>query len=211
MGRQSGGYQRTRERGTRRFKRRVVIAAEGTVSEPEYFAFLQNQETTIQVRCLKGRNGSAPPQVLARMRKFLAGDPLQAEDQAWLVCDKDAWTDEQLRELHSWAAGAKQHGFALSNPKFEYWLLLHFEDATGIGAADEVDRRLKGHLPGFNKHLSGKHFTEERITTAYERARQRDNPPTTDWPRAVGTTVYRLVDAIRKDPMTHPQSLISNP
>ncbi|TVR48269.1 MAG: RloB domain-containing protein [Planctomycetota bacterium] len=193
------GYQRTRKRGTRRFKRRVIIAAEGTISEPEYFQLLQSIDTTVQVHPLKGKHHSSPPQVLERMRKHLANDPLEEEDEAWLVCDKDSWTDQQLRELYRWSDNKSQHGFALSNPKFEYWLLLHFEDGNGVGSAAGVDRRLREHLPNFDKHISARHFTPERIAQATNRARRRDQPPTSDWPRAIGSTVYRLIGAIRRD------------
>ncbi len=44
---------------------------------------------------------------------------------------KDEWTDDQLSQLNEWAQGADNYGFALSNPKFEFWLLLHFEDGSG--------------------------------------------------------------------------------
>ena len=52
--------------------------------------------------------------------------------EAWLVVDKDQWTDDQLIKLLEWSQKADNYGFALSNPKFEYWLLLHFEDASGV-------------------------------------------------------------------------------
>jgi hypothetical protein len=91
----------------------------------------------------------------------------------------------------------KRHHFAISNPKFEYWLLLHFEEGNDIANADEVDTRLRRHLPHFNKHITSRDFTDSRISDAIRRAQNRDRPPTTTWPQAIGTTVYRIVKSIR--------------
>ena len=85
----------------------------------------------------------------------------------------------------------------MSNPKFEYWLLLHFEEGNDIANAREVDGRLRRQLPHYDKHLSGRDFTEPRITEAVARAERRDRPPTATWPHSVGTTVYRIIIAIR--------------
>ena len=100
------------------------------------------------------------------------------------------------KDALKWADGHDNYGFALSNPKFEYWLLLHFENANGVATADECDRRLRKHLPGYDKHVDSRHFTPDLIRTAAERPRKRDTPPCTDWPRKPGTTLYKLVEKI---------------
>ncbi len=113
------------------------------------------------------------------------------------MVDKDNWTDEQLRELHAWAQARDNYGFALSNPKFEYWLLLHFEDGTGIASLRDCIERLKRYLPDYDKGIHTRKFNRERIEEAIRRARLRDDPPCFDWPRALGgTTVYKLVESI---------------
>lgn len=86
---------------------------------------------------------------------------------------------------------------ALSNPKFEYWLLLHFEDGDGIASPRDCSERLKRRLPGYEKGIDARKITRDRIDVAIRRARQRDNPPCADWPHVLGgTTVYRLVENI---------------
>ena len=122
---------------------------------------------------------------------------LENSDEAWLVVDKDQWTDEQLAQLHTWSQSADNYGFALSNPKFEYWLLLHFEDGTNIGSPSECSARLKRHLPDYDKGLDIRKITPDMIEEAIRRAKIRDNPPYVDWPRTFGsTTVYKLVENI---------------
>jgi hypothetical protein len=183
--------------GNRRFRKLFVIAVEGAKTEPQYFALINAQHSIIQVTCLKGRHGSAPLQALKRMEDYLRHEGLRSSDEAWLVVDKDQWTDEQLSELHAWKTKRGNYGFALSNPKFEYWLLLHFEDGEGIKSSQDCSDRLKRHLPDYNKGIDGRKITRQRIEDAIRRAIQRDNPPCADWPRLVGnTTVYRLVKNI---------------
>ena len=183
--------------GERSYRKLFVIAVEGVKTEPQYFAIFNNQQSVIRVNCLKGKHDSSPPQVLNRMEDHLRLEKLRSSDEAWLVVDKDQWTDEQLIQLHAWSRRQDNYGFALSNPKFEYWLLLHFEDGANIASSRDCTDRLKRHLPDYDKGIDARKITRERIEDAIRRARQRDNPPCADWPRAPGgTTVYKLVENI---------------
>lgn len=182
--------------GERRYRKLFVIATEGVKTEPQYFAIF-NDQLVIQVSCLKGKNYSSPAHVLKRMEKHLKQKGLKDSDEAWLVVDKDEWTDEQLTHLHAWSLEKDNYGFALSNPKFEYWLLLHFEDGTDIGSARDCSVRLKRHIPNYDKNIDTRKITRDQIKEAIRRARLRDSPPCTDWPRTYGTTtVYKLVENI---------------
>lgn len=183
--------------GERRYRKLFVIAAEGVKTEPQYFAIFNDQQAVIRVNCLKGSNDSSPPQVLKRMEDHLRREDLKSSDEAWLVVDKDQWTDEQLALLHAWSLKRDNYGFALSNPKFEYWLLLHFEDGTGIKSSQDCSDRLKRYIPGYNKGIDSRKITRKRIDEAIRRARLRDSSPCADWPRSFGgTTVYKLVESI---------------
>lgn len=186
-----------RQLGERPYRKLFVIATEGTKTEPQYFALFKNRHSFVKVVCVKGKPHSAPHRVLGRMKDYLEREDLLPSDEAWLVVDKDAWTNEQLAQLHAWSQEADNYGFALSNPKFEYWLLLHFEPGTGIESPRECSDRLKRHLPNYDKGIDGRKFTPDRIKEAIDRAKARDNPPCEDWSRALGsTTVYKLVEKI---------------
>jgi hypothetical protein len=173
-----------------------VIAAEGAKTEPQYFALLNDLHAVIHVTCLKDKHSSSPLQVLKRMTKYLREQDLKKSDEAWLVVDKDNWTDSQLQELHQWSRTADNYGFALSNPSFEYWLLLHFEDGTGISNARECSDHLRRYLPDYDKSINSRKITREMIEEAISRASNRDSPRCEDWPHKIGTTVYRLVQNI---------------
>lgn len=185
--------------GERRYRKMFVVAVEGEKTEPQYFSIFNDEQSVIWVNCLGGNRDSSPTAVLKRLKAYLRSKGLKSSDEAWLVVDKDQWTDEQLSQLHRWAQSSSNYGFALSNPNFEYWLLLHFEDGTRIKSSQDCSERLKRYLPGYDKGIDAHKFTPERIEDAIRRAQARDNPPCTDWPRKLGcTTVYRLVENILK-------------
>ena len=127
----------------------------------------------------------------------LASEGFKSSDEAWLVVDKDQWTDEQLTQLHQWSLQQEHYGFALSNPKFEYWLLLHFEDGTGVTSSRDCTDRLKRWIPDYDKGIDTRKISQSQIDVAIRRAKKRDHPPCSDWPRSLGqTTVYRLIENI---------------
>jgi len=184
--------------GERRYRKLFIIAVEGSRTEPQYFALFNYRDSIIKIECLKDKHASAPPQVLGRLKKYLKDEPLKTSDEAWLVVDKDQWTETQLKELWDWSRKKENYGFALSNPKFEYWLILHFEAGDGIATSRDCDDRLKKYLPDYVKSIDPGQITRQMIDEAIERARKRDNPPCSDWPRSTGTTVYKLVENILK-------------
>jgi hypothetical protein len=130
------------------------------------------------------------------MTTWLKKNDLKDPDEAWLVVDKDQWTDDQLTLLHNWSQSKENYGFALSNPKFEYWLLLHFEDGNGVQSSAQCSERLSRNLPDYDKGVDIRKFTQASIGDAVGRAKLRDKPLCADWPRTIGTTVYRLVEKL---------------
>lgn len=187
--------------GERRYKKLFLIAAEGIKTEPAYFSIFTDDKSIVQVSTLKGKSKCSPPQVLKRMTDHLQSKGLKLTDEAWLVVDKDQWTDDQLTQLHQWASSKENYGFALSNPKFEYWLLLHFEEGNGIGSSRDCTERLKRWIPDYDKGLDIRKISQLQIENAIGQAKKRDCPPCDDWPRNPGqTTVYRLIENILKGP-----------
>jgi hypothetical protein len=186
--------------GERRYRKLFVIAVEGENTEPQYFAIFKDWKLIIQIKCLKSKGKVSAQQILARMKNYLKQEGLKDSDEAWLVVDKDSNSDERLEELFKWSCGKNNHGLALSNPKFEYWLLLHFEDGNNIATSAECSKRLKMYLPNYDKSIDTGKFTPDTISEAIRRARNRDNPPCSKWPCGVGTTVYKLVENICNEP-----------
>lgn len=186
----------SRPLGRRRYRKLFIVAVEGMKTEPQYFGLFNGENSVVQVTCLKDPHDSAPQHVLARMQNHLRKEALRESDAAWLVVDKDQWPDEELAQLYEWASRSKNYGFALSNPKFEYWILLHFEDGNNVASSQQCSTRLRKHLPDYDKGIDIRKITPKMIEDAVRRARNRDNPPCQKWPEMPGTTVYKLVESI---------------
>jgi len=177
----------------RSYRKLFLIATEGAQTEPIYFDMFNSPEATIHVKLLPAKkHDTSPPQVMKRAEEFVKEKGFGKKDEVWLVLDRDQWTDEQLVGV---CLGCRTSGFALavSNPKFEYWLLLHFEDGSGVSGSRDCTQRLMRHLPNFDKaHLEIPKL-RPGIPDAICRAEVKDTPPCEDWPRTNGSTVYRLV------------------
>jgi len=193
--------------GRRTFRRRppflpyrklFLIATEGAKTEPIYFGIFNSPQATIHVKLLPARkHDSSPPQVLKRAKEFVKEKGVGKKDEVWLVMDRDQWTDEQLEGVFI-GCRASAFNLAVSNPQFEYWLLLHFEDGSGVSGSRDCTQRLMRYLPNFDKgHLEIQKL-EPGIPDAIHRAEAKDTPPCEDWPKTNGSTVYRLVKSLRE-------------
>lgn len=185
-----------RKTNQRRYKKLFVVAAEGRNTESQYFGFLGRKNSVVRVHCIKHGDKSSPVYLLKAIEKYLKEIGLRDTDEAWCVCDTDKWTPEQLRGLLKWSKKKTNYGLAVSNPNFEFWLLLHFENGGRVNNPDDCKARLKRHLPGYDKNINFTQFPEEKIREAVARAKMRDNPPCGSLPGEKQTTVYRLVENI---------------
>ena len=180
-----------------RFRKRFVISAEGSKTEREYFQRLMSLCDGVQISLVKRSTKSAPQYVLKRMLEFIRKETVDFPSEYWLVIDSDQWSKDQIGQLYRWSISNTRFGLAVSNPNFEYWLLLHFEAGHGVASAHDCLIRLRKQDPRYKKSLGRLKFSRERVQKAIQRAEARDTPPCIDWPRSsIGTTVYRLVKKI---------------
>jgi hypothetical protein len=189
-----------RSSGTRAYRSVYIIATEGKETEPQYFKMklFQPSTTNIHIEILPTNNDPSPSNVLNRMKTRLKDYHSKEYVYSWLVVDKDSWKDTQLNQLAEWADEDKNRGLAVSNPQFEYWLLLHFEEADGKCSKEDCLDHLRRHLPEYSKSNLPLHkFSELNIDEAICRAYAKDAPPCEKWPETAGSTVYRLLANIR--------------
>ena len=170
-----------------------IISTEGNKTEREYFGRFNSQENPIQVKCLNSNHKSSPKQVLKRMKTYLRTQSRQKFVEAWLVVDKDNYKDEVLNELFAWTNTKQNYHLAVSNPNFEYWLLLHFVSNPSKNFAGYMEK----HLPDYDKGIDHSKISDTSIKQAISRASEKDNL-SCNWPRSQGTTVYKLVEQILK-------------
>lgn len=175
----------------------IHIAVEGAKTEVEYFKLLNHLQESTKITVVKKKaSASSPVDVLGAMKKHMRNAGLSPSDEVWLVVDRDSWPENNLNQLYQWTQAAEQRGLALSNPNFEYWLLLHFEDAVSSLTGPRCLSQLKKHLPKYDKGIPRGKIGLPQIRCAIERARRQDTPPCQDWPRRTGTTVYLIVQKV---------------
>jgi hypothetical protein len=182
-----------------------IIATEGKETEPQYFQmFKTNLQTQylnevarreVLIRILETRKGdSSPKQVLDRAIGWVKKNPIKDDDEIWLVIDHDGRPEYLLDGLHTSCSNCGVH-LAVSNPQFEYWLLLHFEDGKKIKNRDDCINRLRQHMPSYDKVNFNVDKLKPGIREAIRRAKEKDADQCS-WPTCNGTTVYRLVEKI---------------
>lgn len=154
--------------------RRILIVGEGAVTEREYFEafrrWCKNPRVEIEFEGPAGVpltlvSTARDRQEKADREASRAGDDFLRYDEVWCVFDVD-----EHPHLPDARQQARDHGIrlAVSNPCFELWALLHFQDHTAYLERKDARRRLKRHLPHYEKALP---FA--RLHTAYAEAVQR--------------------------------------
>lgn len=170
-----------RRAGYRQARNRLLIICCGAKTEKRYLEGMRRHfrdaPVSIEVRCEVG----APSQIVDYARKRWQRDP-DGFDEVWCVFDVDDF-HEDVHQAVAQAARAKIR-LAISNPCFEFWLILHFVDHTAwlAGAKDAV-AVLSSHLPCYDKTKISFDSFLPGLPAAIERARcnedHRRNPSTT--------------------------------
>ena len=198
----------------------VIIASEGTETEIQYFEELKASDLydngNIFIEPLK-RSGksSSPKAVLSAIKKFKNAHKTQTNDELWVLIDRDkhSWEIKEIADVAQQCLQANI-GFAMSNPCFELWLLLHITGVDIFNSTDLaemlenkkvnknrtwIEKKLSDLLEdGYNKsNIRAERFLSS-CTIAVKRAEAMDKTPTHRWPNELGTHVYKLVNNILK-------------
>ena len=170
---------------------RLLIVCEGEKTEPHYLKEIKHQGrlSTANVQVWPSEFGTEPIQVI-EYAETLFRDGCRAKnidpasfDRVIAVFDRD-----DHNSYHQALARARALNGALINddgelvafqaiasvPCFELWLLLHFEDIHAPIHRNEVYRRLRTHLPNYDKGQIG-HWesTKDNLEQAIQRAETR--------------------------------------
>jgi hypothetical protein len=180
--------------------RLVIIAAEGEVTEAQYFSLFESPRVQVKVLPTGEDGHSSPEYVLERLREYQSTYDLAGDDELWLMIDVDRWGSKKLAQITKEATEAG-FGLAISNPCFEVWLLFHHvEHISETDKCRDIEAALRTVLGGsYNKsNLELAKFTP-RVEVATEHAVNNDKHPRRRWPHEVGSHVYRVVQRIPKD------------
>jgi hypothetical protein len=175
--------------------RLFIIATEGEKTEKQYFDIFENPKVRVVVIPSEGGK-SAPKYVLERLDSIKNLYDFGEGDELWLMIDTDRWGTAALSEV---CQGASQKSFqlAVSNPCFELWLYLHFDDATGSNhTCRELERLLRQHLGSYNKANLNIEVFKPNIQNAVKRAKSLHTSKRERWSLSTGTHVYKVVEKL---------------
>jgi hypothetical protein len=175
------------------------LSVEGSKTEVEYFTFFNRFDLPISVIPIKRQpEKSSPNHVFKQMIKHIGKDSknLKKEDEAWIVIDRDDWPENQIQKLLNWEQKKEKHNVAISNPNFEYWLLLHFEKGSQIKNSKDCLNRLRSFLPNYQKSIDMRKITLEAIEGAIREAKLRCKNQIKNNSKIWSTNVYILVERI---------------
>lgn len=157
--RPSRAEELVRRRGSRLVRQRFLLLCEGEVTERGYFEYLRRElrGSLVSIEISKERGD---PLRLMREAARLRDDASRSStrnsdvnlryDSVWCVCDVDehARLDEAVR-----LAARSGINMAVSNPCFELWPALHFDNCRKHATATTLRSILRGKMKGYEKSL----------------------------------------------------------
>lgn len=216
----------------------IFLSCEGSVTEEEYIEVLsriydgvksrvqiisvaEDEVHTFPKNRTKEQNQvlgkSKPWQLVERINKFREEKEAKyefskyPEDEFWIVSDVDDNLDNHKIKFENAIQECERKGYkyAISNPFFEIWLLLHHDEVSEedkkyavtethqYEATDHFRIRLakKGAPLKNQKHLNFEHYSDEKVRLAVKRAKDLmgENEKI---PSDYGTYVYKIVEEI---------------
>jgi hypothetical protein len=197
-----------RRRPYRQPKPRFLIVCEGTVTEPRYFQDVWHTERGLID--LEIEPGGTPKTLVKRAaeRKREADgkarklkDDNQRYEEVWCVFDID---EHPLIPAAKDQARANGIEMAISNPCFELWALLHFQDQSAHIERRRVQHLCRQLMPGYEKRLDYEALSPkypDALRRAEDLERWHESRDTVG--ANPSTTVYRLVERIKAQPSSY--------
>jgi hypothetical protein len=193
----------------------IIIASEGTNTEKKYFDDLveEYRVKNIHVEVLPRIEGGSDPQnVIKVLDNFRKHYSLRlGYDELWLVIDVDRWGNKKLAEAGSLCT-QKNYGYAVSNPCFEIWLLLHIKSLdeyskdelqklkenkrANKNARTYLELEIVSLIGSYNKSDLDTSEYIKNVKTAISRAKKLDINLEHRWVNDLGTRVYLIAEKI---------------
>lgn len=192
-----------RKIATRPYKKVFYLFTEGYKTEPLYFQMLNKNYSYVHIKIKSHQTKSDLLHILERAKKFFKEEKPQMENsEIWLVADIDDRDKKQFDLLQKWVNEKNNCYLAISNPKFEYWLLLHFEKGNNVKSSKDCSTRLKQHMPNFEKRCLDEEKLLKNIVMAISNAKEKYRQCDENFFAGNCSTVYFLVEKIIEDDNT---------
>ena len=199
--------RRTRSASRRPARRRPaarVVVTERESTEPKYLRVFDRILESEQVRLDIIGLGGDPKAVVQRAvkeSKKVKGDPNAKDDTFWAMFDRD---DHPRFDAAKDMAHANRIYLAVSNPCFELWGILHYQDQDASLDRADCQKKLETLCPGYKKAGEKVFDDPEVIENCYElaveraekllRRREEEDRPEGN----PSTSVHRLTEHIGK-------------
>ena len=185
-----------RRTGQRAYRPVCWVSAEG-VTERDYFRMSVFKDARASVKYPKDIHPSRrnPTAVLKRLQKEIGSEGFRRGDEAWVVVDVDDYEGE-LGDLLEWCNSHPGYHLAVSNPKFELFLVMHFGRANGCTTAAKVDAALKRYMPGYDKRLTPTQFSLEDVRRAIANAIEKRAACADGLPGPGMTDAFKLAESL---------------
>jgi hypothetical protein len=195
-----------RRKPSRSEHQRFILICEGEKTEPAYFKALKAQYPGALVSIEFVAPAGTPITIkekarvrMAELREEQRKNPSAKADTVWAVFDRDKHDHVAEAIAGCESAGAQ---VAYSNPCFEVWLILHFEDYHASDDHHQVQKRYTGLDPKYD--VNGSKTPDclllmdnvERAEQFGENQCKRRDEEGAPFGRP-STTVYKLTRAIR--------------
>lgn len=197
-----------------------VLAFEGNETEEKYFTDFKDNlkfnDDIISLHLLKRDkidNNSAPNHVFKKLMKEARNEyNFGNKDELWMIIDRDRW--KNIPQIIEDCKQLKNMFVAVSNPCFEFWLLLHIKNINEYTEKElqliftnkkvnrkknYIDSKISEILGFYNKsNLKTDEFLPY-IDNAIKQAKELDNAHE-DYPTKLGSHVYKLIEKISINP-----------
>lgn len=178
----------------------ILIICEGKKTEKNYFIALRDHYKIESIFIEIDPNSDPSPSSIVEYAKSKIND---GYDKIYCVFDRDKHND--FNKAKNSINSNKKLQAIISNPCFEYWILLHFEKTTkcfGSGSkspCDElVSKNLKKYIKDYSKGYNNfRQIIESKLKLAIQNAKEihKTNPNDENIPF---TDVWILVDKFEK-------------
>lgn len=196
----------------------IVLAFEGNDTEEIYFDEFKSSDifddALIFLHILKRpktNTNSAPNHVFNKLKKEAKDEyNFKDTDELWMIIDTDRW--KNIPDIISECKKQSNMFVAVSNPCFEFWLLLHIKD---IAEYDErelslilnnakvskkknyVDSKITEILGFYNKSNPKPELFLPTVDFAIKQAKKLDTN-NYEYPENLGSHVYKVIEKLKK-------------
>ena len=173
-GRNPGDY--LRRAGRRRPQKTILILCEGSQTEPNYFQALRAEKRLhgVRVEVVPGGEDRVTPLYLVKKVDFyihqMDWDP--ERDEAWCVFDVEGGNAQRSIQRAVILSRRQNIHLAVSNPAFEFWFLLHFENTDRpFLDGEELKAALRMHILVYEENMAVYPHLRENTEQAIARCR----------------------------------------